>query len=153
MGVRKEDSAGYLETVAHNLAAKKNPSAFTLAAINKSSSKIAGYILCTSDCPETLTVQHLKVDAEYQGRGVGTVLLDAGEIHARQRGWRCKEAGLAVLAENGPARALYEKAGFTQVSSSFHELAEGVGHEVEWLQMKRAIRSPAAESSRERHWE
>ena len=145
VGVRNEDSAGYLETVATNLAAKKNPSAFTLAAINKSSSEIAGYIFCTGDCPETLMVEHLKVDDEYQGRGVGTMLgfrlhvsSGATRLHARaaelgqccwmlaQRGWRCKEAMLAVLAENGPARRLYEKTGFKQLSSSFMELAQGM---------------------------
>ena len=84
VGIRREDSPGYIDAIAANLAGK-NPSAFTLAAIEKSRNKIAGYVFCCvpdNDSPETLSVGHLKVDSEYQRRGVGTMLLAAAEIHA-----------------------------------------------------------------------
>ena len=140
--IRCEDSPGHLDSIATNLAGM-NPNAFTLAAIERSSSKIAGYVFCNlpDDCPETLVVGHLKVDAEYQRRGVGTMLLAAGQIHASQRGWRCSQARLLVLAENRPARNCYVQAGFRQVSSSYAKLAKGVNHEVRWLQMARALGS------------
>ena len=122
-GKRREASPGYLDAVATNLAGM-NLSAFTLAAIEKSSRKIAGYIYCNllKDCSEALVVGHPKVDTEYQRRGVGTMLLAAGQIHARQQGWHCSEASLAALAV---------------VSSSHARLAKSVSHEVQWLQMAR----------------
>ena len=59
----------YSEASATNLAGK-NPSAFTLAAIDKSSSRIAGYVFCcASDNNKrqaTLAICPLKVDTEYQ---------------------------------------------------------------------------------------
>ena len=152
VGLRRDDSPGYIDGIATNLAGK-NPSAFTLAAIEKTTGKIAGYVFCCAPdkkSPETLSVVHLKVDTEYQRRGVGTMLLAAAEIHANQRGWACRKSRLSVLAENRPARICYDKAGFQQISSSFVELAEGVKREVQWLRMARTIRHPAPSKSRER---
>ena len=123
VAIRREDSPGYVEAIATNLTGK-HPTAFTLAAIEKtslldgsqcergwmfasqSSFNIAGYIYChlPDDSAETLVVGHLKVDTQYQRRGVGSMLMTAGQIHASQRGWRCSKARLAVLAENRPAR-------------------------------------------------
>ena len=151
VGLRRDDSPGYIDAIATNLAGK-NESAFTLAAIEKTRGKIAGYVFCCAPdkkSPETLSVVHLKVDTEYQRRGVGTMLLAAAEIHAHQRGWQCHEARLSVLAENRRARSCYEQSGFQQVSSSFVELAEGVEHEVQWLKMARTIENPAPSRSRE----
>ena len=145
VGLRRDDSPAYIDAIATNLAGK-NPSAFTLAAIEKTRGKIAGYVFCCAPdkkSPETLSVVHLKVDTEYQRRGVGTMLLAAAEIHANQRGWACRKSRLSVLAENRPARSCYEKAGFQQESSSLVELAEGIEHEVQWLKMARTIGSRA----------
>ena len=152
VGLRRDDSPGYIDAIATNLAGK-NESAFTLAAIEKTRGKIAGYVFCCAPdkkSPETLSVVHLKVDTEYQRQGVGTMLLAAAEIHAHQRGWQCHKARLSVLGENPRARSCYEKSGFQQVSSSFVELAEGIQHEVQWLKMARTIENPAPSRSRER---
>ena len=138
--VRHDDSDAYIDLIAANLAGK-NPKAFTLAAVDKGSNKLAGYILCTlsDDCPQTLMVGHLKVDADFQRRGVGSMLLAAGEIHANQRGWQCRKARLAVLAANGPAIRCYEKAGFRPVASKNIKLAKGVKQSLKWLQMTRSF--------------
>ena len=140
VGIRREDSDAYLDAIATNLTGT-HPTAFTLAAIEKSSFKIAGYIYChlPDDSAETLVVGHLKVDNQYQRQGVGSMLMTAGQIHASQRGWRCSKARLAVLAANRPARNCYVQAGFRQVSGSHGKLAKGVNHEVQWLQMARAL--------------
>ena len=140
VGVRREDSPGYVDAIATNLAGK-HPTAFTLAAIEKRSFNIAGYIYChlPDDNAETLVVGHLKVDTQYQRRGVGSMLLTAGQIHASQRGWRCSKARLTVLAENRPARNCYAQAGWRQISSFHSKLATGVNQEVQWLQMARAL--------------
>ena len=65
VGIRREDSPGHIDAIAANLAGK-NPSAFTLAAIEKSRNKIAGYIFCCvpdNDSAETLSIGHLRVDS------------------------------------------------------------------------------------------
>ena len=110
VGIRREDSPAYLDAIATKLT-DAHPPAFTLAAIEKSSFKIAGCIYCNlpDDCAETLVVGHLKVDAQYQRRATA-------QIHASQRGWWCSKARLAVLAENWPARNCYAQAGSRQVS-------------------------------------
>ena len=152
VGLRHDDYPGYIDAIATNLAGK-NPTAFTLPAIEKSRGKMAGYVFCCApdkNSPDTLAILHLKVDTEYQHRRVGTMLLAAAEIHANQRGWACRKSRLSVLAENRPARICYDKAGFQRVSSSFVELAEGLEHEVQWLRMARTIRNPAPSKSRER---
>ena len=94
VGLRRDDSPAYLDAIATNLAGK-NESAFTLAAIEKTRGKIAGYVLCCAPdkkSPETLSVVHLKVDTEYQRRGVGTMLLAAAENedgNATKPGFQC----------------------------------------------------------------
>ena len=97
--------------------AGKTPSAFTSVAVEKSSSKIAWYVFCClphNACPKTLVVGRLKVDAEYQRRRVGTMLLAVGDLNAKQHGWRCSNARLSVLAENRLARNCYVQAGCKQ---------------------------------------
>ena len=84
-------------------------------------------------------VGHLKVDAEYQHGGGGTLLLAAGEIHVGKQGWPCIKARLSVLAENRPAQNCYATAGLQQVSSCDVALAEGINDEVKWLQIARFI--------------
>ena len=140
VGIRREDSPGYVDAIATNLTGT-HPAAFTLAAIEKCSFKIAGYVYChlPDDSAETFVVGHLKVDTQYQRRGVGSMLLTAGQSHASQRGWRCSKARLAVLAENRPARNCHAQAGFRQVSSSHAKLAKGVNHEVQRLQMAQSL--------------
>ena len=69
-----------------------------------------------------MAVGHLKADAEYQRREVGTMLLDAGQIHASQRGWRCNKAMLAVPTKIGRPKTALRK----QASSKFRALMRGL---------------------------
>jgi GNAT superfamily N-acetyltransferase len=50
------------------------------------------------------------LDAWPQGRGVGTLLINAAEEIARARG--CDKVGIAVLVDNVAARRLYERLGY-----------------------------------------
>ena len=56
----------------------------------------------------------LAVAPQGRGRGLGALLLAELEARARARGAACLM--LEVRADNGPARALYDRAGFTLVS-------------------------------------
>ena len=58
-----------------------------------------------------LNVHDLAVVPEHRGIGIGRVLLDAAEAHARHRG--CCKLTLEVQDDNRRARALYESFGFT----------------------------------------
>ena len=46
VGLRPDDSSEYIDAISTNLAGK-NPSAFTLAAVEKTTNKIAGYVYCS----------------------------------------------------------------------------------------------------------
>jgi len=59
-----------------------------------------------------LNVHDLAVRRPYRGQGVGRQLLAAVECKARDMG--CCKLTLEVLENNGPARRLYEAAGFAQ---------------------------------------
>lgn len=57
-----------------------------------------------------LEVKGLDVDPARQGEGIGSLLLDAAIVRARERGMR--RLVLRVLSTNAPARRLYESRGF-----------------------------------------
>lgn len=76
---------------------------------------VAGYIRVVppTELPSNAHVrqiQGLVVDGKARGRGVARALLEAACDRARQEGAR--RMTLRVLAHNGPARRLYEAAGF-----------------------------------------
>jgi ribosomal protein S18 acetylase RimI-like enzyme len=76
---------------------------------------IAGYIRLVPPTPlasnaHVRQIQGLAVDPGWRGRGIGRALLGAAcELAARQG---ARRVTLRVLASNGPARRLYESAGF-----------------------------------------
>lgn len=78
--------------------------------------RIAGYIRMVPATPlaanaHVRQIQGLAVDGELRGRGIGRALVEAACERARQEGAR--RLTLRVLGHNGPARALYERCGFT----------------------------------------
>lgn len=62
---------------------------------------------------EEVELLTLLVDPGARGRGIGRALLTAFDAEAGSRGAR--EAFLEVAADNSPARALYDRTGWTQV--------------------------------------
>jgi len=57
----------------------------------------------------------LAVDPQFQGRGLGTALLEAACGSAARSG--CRRMSLLVCGRNSGARRLYEDAGFNAVGS------------------------------------
>ena len=102
VGIRGDDSPGHFKAIATNLASK-NPNAIAWVAIERSSSKTAGYVYC--------------LDTEHQRWQVGTMLLAGVEIHANHR-MAVRRNCLMGRPETG-----YVQAGFQQVSSSRVRLA------------------------------
>jgi len=77
--------------------------------------EVAGYVRLRRATPlragdHVLTIAGLAVDPAVQRQGVGSALLEAAAAEARRRGAR--RLTLHVLAPNGAARRLYERAGF-----------------------------------------
>jgi ribosomal protein S18 acetylase RimI-like enzyme len=76
-----------------------------------------GFLLMLDQLPDEVTgqdqgfVAYMAVEPAYRSRGVGAALLDAAENEARRRG--LPYMALMVTEENAPARALYERAGYT----------------------------------------
>jgi ribosomal protein S18 acetylase RimI-like enzyme len=61
-----------------------------------------------------LNIHDLAVLQEVRGRGIGQALLAAAEAHARASG--CCKLTLEVQEDNAPARGLYERFGFRDVT-------------------------------------
>jgi ribosomal protein S18 acetylase RimI-like enzyme len=77
--------------------------------------KVVGYVRIQQGSPlastrHVLRVNGIAVDPPFQRRGIGRALIDAAVAEARRRGAR--RLTLRVLGANGPARRLYESAGF-----------------------------------------
>ena len=75
---------------------------------------VLGYAGVYANKP-TADVQTIAVASSAQRRGVGAALLEALKDAARTRG--CTEMLLEVRADNEPAIALYERAGFETISN------------------------------------
>lgn len=57
-------------------------------------------------------VANLAVDSDYEGQGIGRLLLAAGEAWAKENSYN--QLGLHVFVENTRARMIYEKYGFQE---------------------------------------
>ncbi len=66
--------------------------------------------------PGALLIDGLAVDRDMRGAGIGSLLLQAVEDHARQSGHR--QLQLDVVDTNPRARELYERRGFVPVETS-----------------------------------
>lgn len=77
----------------------------------------AGYSLWTQEgnCAELCTIH---VDASYRRSGVGTALLSAYALDAKNQGF--SQLRLSVRADN-PARLMYERFGFVYTSTGAHD--------------------------------
>lgn len=58
-------------------------------------------------------VDMIAVDPAYQGRGIGTQLMDRSTEHMREHGMDIAAVGTGGDAGHAPARALYESLGYT----------------------------------------
>ena len=74
---------------------------------------------------KTFFFWQMGVASEYQGRGIGTRLLDKLENHLQQCGFSRIE--LTVDPENSPSHKLFEKAGYTNISSKEGKTVEVEG--------------------------
>ena len=74
--------------------------------------------------PGTLLMDGIFVHPDARGLGVGSALLDAIERHAAAQGLR--QVRLDVIDSNPRARALYDRRGFTAVSSASLGMLEPV---------------------------
>ena len=76
----------------------------------------AGFLIMLTDVPDDVTLEeqafvaYMAVAQPMRARGVGTSLLRAAEAEARRL--RLPHLCLMVSADNAPARALYDRAGF-----------------------------------------
>jgi ribosomal protein S18 acetylase RimI-like enzyme len=91
---------------------------------------IVGQLLLKWDGPEDPVLRlHLPACAEIEdfvvapdvrGMGIGGAMLDTAARHAAEHG--SSRLGLAVVVDNGGARALYERHGFREMPRSAHEV-------------------------------
>jgi len=109
--------AFYLERVRRELARPESTFFFLIV-----DGELAGYLKINeagaqSDLqdPESLELERVYVDAPFQGRGLGRILIEKGVEEARQKGkafvW------LGVWEKNEKAIRFYEKSGFTKMGT------------------------------------
>ena len=75
-----------------------------------------------------LELQHLRVDPDYQGRGIGRMLCQAVIDYAKVHG--CRTLYVNTTTPQMPARSLYQKLGFREVAVTY------VGkYELVWMEV------------------
>ena len=77
--------------------------------------RVVGVAVCfsafsTFAAKPLLNIHDLAVHSDARGQGVGTLLLDAVALRAKELG--CCRVTLEVVAQNGGAKRLYERVGF-----------------------------------------
>ncbi|CAE7589216.1 unnamed protein product [Symbiodinium natans] len=117
VGVGEFDNDAYYRVIEKKIIGQRNQ--FTLAAVEKGTGNLAGYVHCVreEESPTLLTIGCVKVDWEHQGRGLGKLLIAAGEASAAERGWTFADTSLTVLKRNCRARRCYCSRGFEEVPS------------------------------------
>ncbi|WP_406058769.1 GNAT family N-acetyltransferase [Micromonospora sp. NBC_00860] len=77
--------------------------------------------------PLVMDLISMWVHPDARGKGVGDCLVDEVARWARERG--ADRLRLSVMPDNTPAKALYERVGFTQTDELGDHLPDGVGRE------------------------
>ncbi len=72
--------------------------------------------------PERAEIKRMRVHPDYQGRGIGQLILDELEIRARTLGYKTLHLDTSVLQV--PAQKLYEKDGFREVGRDVYNHLE-----------------------------
>jgi len=71
--------------------------------------------------PERAEIKRMRVHPDYQGRGLGQIILSELEARARTMGYKTLHLDTSVVQL--PARKLYEKNGFREVGrDKYHDL-------------------------------
>ena len=93
--------------------------------------RIVGYLLLKWNCPEDpflkrrfppcAEIEDFVVDRDFQGRGIGSALLNYAADRAREHG--DTRLGLAVGKENEHAAGLYQRRGFLTMPDSDHRVS------------------------------
>jgi ribosomal protein S18 acetylase RimI-like enzyme len=77
--------------------------------------------------PERAEIKRMRVLPEYQGRGLGQLILSELEARARALGYKTLHLDTSVLQT--PAQKLYEKNGFREVGRDFYNGLEVILYE------------------------
>jgi ribosomal protein S18 acetylase RimI-like enzyme len=68
--------------------------------------------------PERAEIKRMRVDPDYQGRGIGQIILDELEAHARILGYKTLHLDTSVV--QFAAQRLYEKNGYREVGRDIY---------------------------------
>lgn len=97
----------------YNLLKKGSDTQSLICCVEKSSGCIRGYLHLGYFNDQTLDLAYLKVQREFQRRGIASLMLEGGIRLAQQhRGWEFNEISLTVALRNHKAIAFYETMGF-----------------------------------------
>ena len=77
--------------------------------------------------PQRAEIKRMRVRADYQGRGLGQIILSELEARARLKGYKTLHLDTSVVQM--PARRLYEKNGFREVGRDIYGNLEVILYE------------------------
>ncbi len=77
--------------------------------------------------PERAEIKRMRVHLDYQGRGLGQIILSELEVRARAMGYKTLHLDTSVVQV--PARKLYEKNGFREVGKDTYQDLEVILYE------------------------
>jgi ribosomal protein S18 acetylase RimI-like enzyme len=83
----------------------------SLCWVIENNGQVAGFILCSSLAGTRAVVEEFAVDAQWQGQGLGSQLLDHALTEFRRRGYALVEL---IAHQQAPAWKLYQSRGFAE---------------------------------------
>lgn len=99
-----------IENIVHHQGCGEFLSRISRMAVHRSSQQLAGILTVTGIRPRTAHIPQVAVAETFQGRGVGSVLMEAAFRDLAGEGF--EEATLTVTDQNAGAVRLYQRAGF-----------------------------------------
>lgn len=99
-----------IENIVHHCGCGEYLPWASLAAIHRSTQKLAGVLALTAIGPKSAHIPQVAIAAQFQGLGLGTALLEASFQELARQGYR--EVSLTVTDLNPGAVRLYERLGF-----------------------------------------
>lgn len=114
----------------------KMKGAFGYCLTDAQEQSLAGFVLATS-LFETAEILTIAVDPKHQGKGLALALMQAAEAFALQQ--EAEVMLLEVAEDNDPARRLYDKLGYQEISrrKGYYRRAGGV--RVDAFNMSKAL--------------
>ncbi len=105
-----EGATRLIENILHHRGCGEHLPQVSRVAIHRATRKFAGFLVLTTVRPGTAHIPQVAIAKEFQGRGLGTAMMEAAFAQLARQGYQ--EVSLTVTDLNTAAVRLYERLGF-----------------------------------------